>query len=71
MDSVGRLLIVAGVILAGSGAMLVMGNHIGWLGRLPGDLLIRKKNLMIYLPISTSLLLSAVISVVLYLLMRK
>jgi len=60
----GLLLIVAGVV-----AMLLGRTHFP-LGRLPGDFLYRGKNATVYFPLATSLLLSVVLSVVLYLLSR-
>jgi hypothetical protein len=67
MTQMGKLLVVFGAILvvAGLGLML-LGKTNFPLGRLPGDILYRGKNTTFYFPLVTSILLSVVISVVLY-----
>jgi hypothetical protein len=60
----GFLLLVAGLVL-----MLLGRTHLP-VGRLPGDFLYRGKNTTVYFPLATSLLLSVVLSVVLYLIHR-
>ncbi len=67
----GKLLIVLGVILAVAGVvvMLLARTHLP-LGRLPGDIVYRGKNTRIYFPLATSLLVSAVLSILLYVLSR-
>ena len=71
MSDLGKLLVVAGAvaILAGAVLMLVGRAHIP-LGRLPGDIVYRGKNSTFYFPLATSLLVSVVLSVVLYLIGR-
>jgi hypothetical protein len=50
---------------------MVFGARIPWLGRLPGDIYIQKKNLSFYFPIATSLLISLVLSLALFFLRRR
>ena len=71
MSDLGKMLVVAGAlaILAGAGLMLAGRAHIP-LGRLPGDIVYRGKNSTFYFPLATSLLVSVVLSVVLYLIGR-
>ena len=71
MSDLGKMLVVAGAlaILAGVGLMLAGRAHIP-LGRLPGDVVYRGKNSTFYFPLVTSLLVSVVLSVVLYLIGR-
>jgi hypothetical protein len=57
---VGAVLVVAGVVLVGMGRMNVP------LGRLPGDIVYRGKNSTIYFPLATSILVSVVLTIVLY-----
>jgi hypothetical protein len=67
----GKLLVFFGVILVATGLVLMLlGRTSLPLGRLPGDFLYRGKNTTIYFPLATSLLLSVVLSVVLYLITR-
>jgi hypothetical protein len=70
MDALGRMLIALGVVFLILGVLLVAGPQIPWLGKLPGDIRIARPGLRIYVPITTCLLLSAVVSGVLWLLGR-
>lgn len=69
----GKVLIVVGVLVAALGVLLVLGDKLPWLrlGRLPGDLAVERGNFRFYFPIVTSILLSAVVSLVLWLLSRR
>lgn len=71
MQYIGKYLIVAGFVLVSIGTVLVFSGKIPWLGRLPGDILIKKENFTFYFPITTSVLLSVVLSAVAYFLTRK
>jgi hypothetical protein len=71
MTDFGKLLIVFGVVLVAAGIVLiVLGRTNLPVGRLPGDIVYRGKNTTVYFPLATSLLLSVLLSVVLYLLSR-
>jgi Protein of unknown function (DUF2905) len=71
MTDLGKLLIAAGMILLVAGAALLLLARSGLpLGRLPGDIFYRGKNTTIYIPLVSSLLLSALLSLVLYLIGR-
>lgn len=62
----GKLLIICGVIFIGIGLFLLLGGKVPSLGHLPGDFIYRKGNVTIYFPITTSLLLSLLITLILY-----
>ena len=67
----GKLLAFLGAVLAAVGLLLmVLGRTSLSIGRLPGDFLYRGKNTTVYFPLATSLVLSAVLSLVLYLINR-
>lgn len=75
---VGKSLILLGGILALLGALLTLfgrfpgtGGGFGWLGRLPGDILIKRENFTLYLPLATSLLISVSVSLLLYFLSKR
>jgi hypothetical protein len=71
MNDLGRLLIGLGfVLLIAGGLLLLLGRTGVPLGRLPGDISYRGKNLSVYFPLGTSILLSIVLSLVFYLLSR-
>ena len=57
-----KLLVVAGILIAGIGVVLMLGVP---LGRLPGDIVYRRGGMTVYFPIATSVLLSIVLSLVL------
>jgi len=71
MGSLGKILMLFGVILIVLGGIFMLGGKIPWLGRLPGDIYIQKKNFTFFFPITTSILISIIISVILILLRRR
>ena len=71
MNEMGKFLIVLGVVLVVAGVILVLlGRTQLPIGRLPGDIVYRGKNTTFYFPLATSILLSVVLSLVLYLISR-
>lgn len=67
--SVSRLLIIFGLVLVAVGLLWPLISKLG-LGRLPGDIVIERDNFRLYLPIGTSVLISVVLSLILWLLSR-
>ncbi len=65
-----RLLLLAGLVLIALGVVAWLAPGLSWLGRLPGDVRIERGSWRIYLPISTSLLLSVLLSLALWLVAR-
>jgi DUF2905 family protein len=55
---VGRALIVAGIVLIVVGAAVSLAGRVPWLGRLPGDIVIRRGGFTLYLPLGTCVLVS-------------
>lgn len=71
MNGLGRLLIGLGFLLLIAGALVLLLGKAGLpLGRLPGDISYRGKNVSWYFPLGTSILLSIVLSLIFYLLSR-
>ena len=71
MTELGKLLIAAGVLLVVAGLVLtLLGRFHTPLGRLPGDIVYRGKNTTVYFPLATSILLSLVLTIVLYVIGR-
>jgi hypothetical protein len=68
---IGRALLLAGLILAAIGGLLLAAGRISWLGRLPGDIIIQKKNFTLYFPLATSILVSILLTLVFWLLGRR
>lgn len=71
MGGLARFLILFGVISVVVGLILLAGQRIPFLGRLPGDFLFRKGSATIYIPLATSLLLSLVLTILLNLVIRR
>jgi uncharacterized protein HemY len=65
--SLGKSIIILGVVLIIVGVIVTYRQHIPWIGRLPGDIYVKKENFTFYAPLMTSLLLSVIVSLVLYL----
>jgi hypothetical protein len=70
MTELGKTLVIIGLLVAVAGALLWSGVGRGWLGRLPGDIHYTKGNTSFYFPIMTSILLSLLLTVLLWLLRK-
>ncbi|CCJ06546.1 DUF2905 domain-containing protein [Methylocystis sp. SC2] len=64
-----RFVIIAGLVMAGLGLLWMVGERFG-LGRLPGDLVVERGNFKFYFPLATSLILSVVGSLLLWIFSR-
>ncbi|MEX2147974.1 MAG: DUF2905 domain-containing protein [Candidatus Rokuibacteriota bacterium] len=71
MSDLGRVLVVAGIVIAIVGVALLFVGRIPWLGRLPGDIHIERGHWSFHFPIVTSLLISALLTLVFYLIGRR
>jgi hypothetical protein len=67
----GKFLIVLGIVIIAIGGLLLFSGKIPWIGKLPGDILIQKKNYTIYFPLATSILISLIISLIFWLFGRR
>ncbi|WP_224983336.1 DUF2905 domain-containing protein [Geomonas agri] len=67
MPSFGKSLIVIGLIIAAVGALFTLAGKIPWLGRLPGDIYVKKENFTFYFPLATSIIISLLLSFILWL----
>ena len=67
MPQVGKILIITGIILIIAGLIFFYaGNRLTWLGHLPGDIRIEKENIRFYLPITTMIIISALLTFILW-----
>lgn len=72
MAGMGRLLLVAGLVLAAFGLLLILGDKLPFrIGRLPGDIVWKGKNTTFYFPLMTSIILSVLLSLILYLIGKR
>ncbi len=70
MPGIGKSLIIIGLIIAAVGAILTLAGKIPWIGRIPGDFYIKKDNFTFYFPLATSILISVILSLILWLLRK-
>ncbi|MCC6276604.1 MAG: DUF2905 domain-containing protein [Oligoflexia bacterium] len=67
MNAVSKTLILAGLILIVTGVLWHFGSKVFPVGRLPGDITVEKENFKFYFPIMSSLILSAALSLIIFL----
>ena len=71
LSAFGRILIIIGIILIVVGGLFLFGSKIPFIGRLPGDIAIQKKNFSFYFPVTTSIIISIIISFIMWLLSKR
>jgi len=62
MHSIGKMLILIGIVAVAMGGLLMLVGKISWFGKLPGDIVIQRKNFTFHFPLATSILLSVILS---------
>jgi len=67
----GKILIVIGVVIAVLGFLLLLGEKIPWIGRLPGDFYYKGKNFSFYFPLATGIIISIILTIILMFISRK
>ena len=70
MNGLGRSLIILGLMLVAAGLVLSLAPRIPWLGKLPGDITIRREHFSFYFPLATCILISAIVSFILWLIRK-
>ena len=70
MPEFGKALIILGIVIIGLGVLFTFGGRIPWVGQLPGDLYVQRGRFSFYFPITTCIVISAIVSLVLYLFRR-
>ncbi len=68
MGEMAKALIITGVVLMAIGVVLLLFQKTSFLGKLPGDILIKRENFTFYFPLTTGIIISIIISLILYLL---
>ena len=69
--AVGKVLIIVGLAIAAIGVVIVLVGRVPWIGRLPGDIHVQRDNWSFYFPLTTSIIVSVVLSLVLYFIGRR
>ena len=67
MSQMGKILMVFGVVVAGVGLVLMFFDKIPFLGKLPGDVNIKRDNFQLFIPITSGVIRSIIVSAVLWL----
>ena len=70
MTEMGKLLLILGIILSIMGLIFIFGSKVPGLGRLPGDIFIKKGNITFFFPIVTCILISIIVTLILSLFRR-
>ncbi len=70
-DPLAKFLILVGILLAAVGGLLLLVGKVPFLGRLPGDLFIQRENWSFYFPLTTSILLSVLLTLLLFFFGRR
>jgi len=68
--ALGKMFILLGVFIILVGLLLLVGEKIPWVGRLPGDIIIKKERFTFYFPLATSIIISIILTL-LFMLFRK
>jgi hypothetical protein len=70
---IGKFLVITGILIAAVGGLLLLFRNTGvpFLGKLPGDIVIQRKNFTFYFPVATSIVLSIILTLIFYFLGRK
>jgi len=71
VQHIGKALILLGAVLALIGVVLLVSGRFPWPGKLPGDILIERKNFTFYFPLATSILISILLTLLFWLFGRR
>jgi hypothetical protein len=71
LKTIGRYLLATGVLLSILGGLFLLSEKIPWIGHLPGDIHVERKNLRFYFPLGACIVLSVILSIVLWLVRRR
>lgn len=71
MNETGRIIMIAGILFILIGIVLSFGSKIPLLGKLPGDIFVKKDGFTFYFPLATSIIISIILTIILNLLNRK
>ncbi|MCB0262644.1 MAG: DUF2905 domain-containing protein [Calditrichaeota bacterium] len=70
MQSLGKALLVAGAVLMVIGVLLMWGNRIPLIGKLPGDIIFQRKNFTFYFPLTSLIILNLLILIVVWIIRK-
>lgn len=71
MQHLGRLLIIFGGVIVIAGVLMMLAGKLPWVGRLPGDIVLHRKNFTFYFPLATSILISLLLTLLFWILGKR
>lgn len=70
MTDIGKILLIVGGVIIIAGLILVFSGHIPFLGKLPGDIIVKKDNFTFYFPVVTMIIVSVVLTIIINIIIR-
>ena len=71
VESLGRMILYIGVILVLVGGFFILLGKVPWFGRLPGDIVYRREGITIFIPITTMILVSLILTILMNIVWRR
>ncbi len=71
IQSLGKIILVMGIFLVVFGSLILLSPKIPFIGRLPGDILIKRDNFTFFFPLASSIVISLIITIILNLLLGR
>jgi uncharacterized membrane protein len=71
VESLGRMILYIGVVLVLIGGFFILLGKVPWFGRLPGDIVYRREGFTIFIPITTMILVSLILTVLINIVWRR
>jgi len=71
LSSLAKVIILVGLLVTATGILFLFSEKMPWFGRLPGDIYIQKENFNFYFPITTCVIISVLLSIILYFLTKR
>lgn len=71
LSAFGKILIIVGIFIVLLGFLILMAGKIPYIGRLPGDILVQRKNFTFYFPLTTGIIISIVLSILFWLIFSR
>jgi hypothetical protein len=68
---IGKFLVILGTVIIALVGLLLLPGKVSWLGRLPGDIIVQKKNFTFYFPLATSILLSILLTFIFWIIGKR
>ena len=71
MEQLGKLLIIIGAVIIVLGLISIVFGKLPWIGRLPGDIVVQRKNITFYFPIVTCIIISLLLTIIFWFIGKK